>query len=667
MRRVTVLSIIFLLVVLFGVVLALHRQGLDARMCYDSAVRIAGARMVYESQGLTGALGIFPQRPIPMLSFYMNYLLAGMSPAWFRIFNFLLLSATAVVVMALTELILTLPASRWRDNPRAARLAGIAAGLIFLVHPLQTFLTLYIWQRMALLACLFSYSALAVYIATRSGATGNRPVGYAACLCLGICAILSKENSVVLPGALILAEIAFFRASLKVLIKRAVFLALALAVALAAVSMLQHPHGVSDYGTGILPTISRYYEESGLTAKEVALTQCRVYWQYALMVLAPLPSTALLINPQTISVSLFDPPNTLPSVIGLFASIALGLILLKRKPIAAFGILFFAMTALPESLLVPQYSFLGYRPVLPMFGILLVVVDLSLTCLAAAWRSGLSRVGGATAAVVLASWIGLAAWTCTVRAEIWSNPEMLWGEAVRRLPDAPVKLEKFAPTHALHNYGLALQRAGKHLQAVQVFRRSLAIDPARANTLSALGVSLIRLGELDRAEESFRRALKLDPDNPAILSNVGELRLAQGKPGEALDILRAAVRSAPSSHEINGALAIALWKTGDRDRAIDYFRRAFELNPLYSAWAYNLGKSLLDTGRIEESITYLRKTIELDPNYWQAYNNLGAAYAMSGNADKALAAFRHALRINPDDPATRQNLATALKQFGSAR
>ena len=72
------------------------------------SVHIAANQSVFANQGMLGVMNLFPQRPIPMITFYFNYLTGGMSPEYFRIVNVALLVIASILVMLLIQLILGL-------------------------------------------------------------------------------------------------------------------------------------------------------------------------------------------------------------------------------------------------------------------------------------------------------------------------------------------------------------------------------------------------------------------------------------------------------------------------------------------------------------------------------------------------------------------------------
>src|SRR4030042_5118721 len=88
-----------LLCLCFAIAFFLYLPAFDAPMYYDSSIHIAADQSVFANQGMLGVINLFPQRPIPMITFYFNYLAGGMSPEYFRIVNVALLVTASILVM----------------------------------------------------------------------------------------------------------------------------------------------------------------------------------------------------------------------------------------------------------------------------------------------------------------------------------------------------------------------------------------------------------------------------------------------------------------------------------------------------------------------------------------------------------------------------------------
>lgn len=138
----TAVLLVGLFLVFFVVACVLHHPALNAEMYYDSREHILAKEDVYAKGRVIEVLGTYPQRPITILSFYGNYIYSGMNPYWFRLTNLVMLAMTGVVISLLVYTVLGISpqGDRWQHMG-----ASIAAGLFFVIHPILTWGTLYIW------------------------------------------------------------------------------------------------------------------------------------------------------------------------------------------------------------------------------------------------------------------------------------------------------------------------------------------------------------------------------------------------------------------------------------------------------------------------------------------------------------------------------------------
>ena len=142
-------------------------------------------------------------RPLPYLSFAIDYALYGDWPFGFHVTNLAVHLLCAVLLMWLVNDTLRGPAfSTWWHDRSLAIATAVAA--IWVVHPLTTQAVTYIYQRMESMAALFIVAAVACAAAAFSTglraetATRRRSWQAAACCC-GILAALSKETAVGIP------------------------------------------------------------------------------------------------------------------------------------------------------------------------------------------------------------------------------------------------------------------------------------------------------------------------------------------------------------------------------------------------------------------------------------------------------------------------------------
>src|SRR5438132_2397266 len=115
-------------------------------------------------------------RELTFFSFYLNHLIAGDDPAAYHVVNVLLHIANAGLLFLLLREFL----ERW---------SAVAAAAIFLIHPVQTEVVLYVYQRSTLLACFFSLLALIALSKDRKWLA----------VLFFVCAFEGKESALAVP------------------------------------------------------------------------------------------------------------------------------------------------------------------------------------------------------------------------------------------------------------------------------------------------------------------------------------------------------------------------------------------------------------------------------------------------------------------------------------
>lgn len=540
-------------VVFLLVALVIYYDGFDTSFYYDSSAKLETRRHLFD-QGFVAALRMFPQRPLPILTFYVNYLAFGTQSGYYRAVNAAILAASAVAASVLLFQILTLPGIWSRGSPTGKKILSFALGLLYLVHPLQVFVTLYVWQRMALMAGLFYLASLGTYLSVRSGRLRHETLGYGMSLFLFICAMLSKEISVTLPVVLIIFELAFFRPKWRDLCLRIAVSGAVLAAVFQVNSYLQHPHGEINEPGGILSTISVYYAEAGITPECVLLTQARVMFLYISTILFPFPANIQLMSPQITAHSLLDPPITLAAVGGAAALTAAGALLIRRSPLSGVGILFLVVNLIPEALLAPQYSFFGYRAVLPMFGVLLVAADCTRVLLESVKQPRVKRPVGAA---ICAGYVGLVillGLATNNKALIWSDRVGFWTDTVERFSPLSKAMDTRSAAQAYSNLGWALCFERRYAEALRHLERAREISPGQPAILATLGFAHAKIGNPGRAEHFLEKAIAVNPDLAFAHKELGLLLLREGRGGKARLHLQRALELAPYESSVRKIL-----------------------------------------------------------------------------------------------------------------
>jgi len=212
-------------------------------------------------------------------------------------------------------------------------------------------------------------------------------------------------------------------------------------------------------------------------------------------------------------------------------------------------------------------------------------------------------------------------------------------------------------------FALAQQhhKAGRLVEAEDLYRQILAVQPGHAEALHHYGIIAQQTGRHDLAIEWIGRALALQPDNPAAHSNLGEAYRTAGLIEEAIKSLQRAIQLRPDFPVAHFNLGNALKDQARLDEAIAAYRRALELKPDYLEALNNLGTTQRMRGDLDEAEAAFRAALRFQPQLLEAHNNLGLTLAEQGRLEEAVATYRHALRLNPKQPNVHSNLIYTLQ------
>ncbi len=183
--------------------------------------------------------------------------------------------------------------------------------------------------------------------------------------------------------------------------------------------------------------------------------------------------------------------------------------------------------------------------------------------------------------------------------------------------EAVVSLEKALevdPQHwkAHNNMALASVDLGELEVAEAHYRESLAIEPQPA-IYNDLGFVLERQGLPFEAVDMYRKSLELDPESSAAHYNLASSLARSGDFVEAEPHFRAVLEKKPSTQAYTG-LGIVLWQQNRREEGIASMEAAIAANPDNAMARDQLGKMLLEQGRVEEGRKELARARALDPD-----------------------------------------------------
>jgi len=428
----SVSSLRFPIVAIIAALLAvgLFVPGLGGGFIFDDRPNILDNASLHVAKAgvedfLYGAYSFQPgngSRSLSMLSFAMDYWRGGLDPSVFK--------TTGLFIHGLTVLALALffrrllPFGGWPQQMVAG--SAMVLALAWAMHPLQVSSVLYIVQRMQTLVTLFMVLALWAYVCLRQAQIeGGRSRGYGLLTVLfWLLGFASKEDAALLPLYVLLLEFIVLRFH-----ARQPAVARALRLGYMGVAFA----GLFAYLFIVVPHYWSWgaYATRDFSSIERLLTQARVLMMYLGQIVMPLPdSMHFYYDDLVISRGIFEPVSTLWSLLAVAALLAWAWLWCGRRPLFAFGMLFFfAAHFMTSNVLNLELAF-EHRNHLPLIGIVLAVGDL---CMMGLQRLDVNRMqrGGVLLATAVAA---LLVTGTVIRAHDWGEPLRFARKSVELAP-----------------------------------------------------------------------------------------------------------------------------------------------------------------------------------------------------------------------------------------
>ncbi len=587
-------------------------------------------------------------RPLRTASYAIDYAFFGLNPTGFRGFNIFYHALNGSLLFVILRTLL--------GQPRPALLAAI----LFIVHPIQTDSVAYISGRRDLLFTLFYligfYGFIRYRMTDRLRYLSLAGVSY-------VLSLLCKEMAVTLPllcfcydlfqslpAATVQRPVSSswqqLREGMRSLLQRHKWFWLTTGVVFVSVAWY-HAFVVAGqvtrqqvmWGGGLGPTL---------------LTVTRIFTRYLILLAFPFILNAdYSYNAFPISRTLADP--RVLSALVVLGAVGWGIFyLLRRNPMAAFGGLWFFVTLLPVSQIIPHHEMMAEHYLyLPSAGVFLAATVLLEPLFSMNSRAPVISRG----VLVVLLLLGI---RTVLRNRDWKDDLTLWTKTVRTVPES---------ARARTNLGEIHMRKGRLTEALRQFIEAARIKPDDPVNHDNLGAVLLSLGRLDEAERAFREATRTSASFPSAKANLGVLHLSRGQLDEAERELQEALRTRRLSgvrraRALNN-LGIVLAMKGRTEEAKSRFARAVRRDPTYADARANLGKIHLEQGMLREATIELAEATRLKGSDPKFHHLLGEAYYLQGMKELAAIELARALALRSDFPRAKRLLEKIGKEKAS--
>lgn len=609
-------------------------------------------------------------RPLSIVTFALEYQVAGASPGLSHLINLALYGATgALLYLLLARLFQTGPRIRWWMTP------AFLVTLLYMVHPLHTEIVANIKGRDEILAFLFVLAGFYAYLNYYEGPPGRGGLNLAAAGTFMLLGLLAKESA--LPFvAIIPLGLWFFRGANK---RR---LGVVLGALIVPVAIYFVARAVFAGPLKIVHTVDLLNDPFAFASFQERLgTVFKTVGIYLRLFLFPHPLTHDYYYNQVPLTDLGHLSSLLPAVIAIGLALAAAAGIPRKSPVA-FGLLFFALGfSIVSNLLFSIGTTMAERFLyIPSLGLAISLVF----TLDGVSQKALGRNGRRTAAVLLIALSAAFAVKTIVRNLDWKDNITLFTADLMTSPNSakeqgdlasslaemaakekdPIARQDLTdrailhfrkaigiyPEHSLAWFGLgnvlSNQGSDELPEAIQCYQRVVSLEPRKAIAYLNLALAADRLGDHGAALSNVRRYRSLNPgDNEVAVLEAGYLERA-GQPDSAIGVCEELIRTQPRNAAAWGeAGRLVAEHRHDYPKAAEYLTRAIALDSTNVSYYANLSSAQILMGEPRAAVQTLGRGVARFGETYLLDMNLAEAWRQLGDRETAARYLSHAQQL----------------------
>jgi tetratricopeptide (TPR) repeat protein len=475
-------------------------------------------------------------QPLTILSYAADHLIGGMSPRVFHVDNLILHLINCLLVYVFCFYL------------TKNRMITFIMALLFGIHPIHIEPVAWISGRKDLLFSLFFILTMVLY-ARYIKEKENRTIYYIFAQVAAVLSGFSKGTVLVLPGVLFLIDFLlkrkFTRSSIY---DKTPFFVIAAAFGALAIYAQKLEQVKNNYFNLLDKILISGHNLGFYIYKTIYPVGISPFYPFPAKIENHLPVKFIL--------------TFLLFVIVASAVYILG----KRQRIIVFGGLFYVATIFPFL----QFVIIGgsltadrfyYLPSLGPF----MLISYLLTSLYE--RTKQIRIKYAMV-IVFSLMIFALAWLSSGQAGKWKDSESLFGEVIKRYPDA---------MFAYNNIGNHFLRNGEADKAVEIFGKAISIKPSYADGHYNIGIAYLKMERFDSAMFHLEKAVDLDPKLYRAYYEIANIYLMKTDYIKAEEIFEKILRYDENDLTSMYNIAVLNERRGDKGKAIIYYRKVLEL------------------------------------------------------------------------------------------
>jgi len=469
-------------------------------------------------------------RPLQETTYLIDYSIWGPNPFGYHVSNIILHILVALCIYILAALL------------SKDLLSALLASLLFLVHPVHVQAIDYITNRAEPLVALFVLTSFILYIRYYDR---KKKILYMLCLLSYAFALLSKENSLILPVLLLLYHISF-----KIAVRWRAYCGI---IALSLIYIVMRAVILHNLSLQVFASSTLWKRIPGFFV---------AFLQYIRLLFVPF-GLHMAYKEEYFS---FLSPGSIAGLITLSLLIIMMIRMRKDRPLYSFSIGWFLLCLMPTSniffplafYMTPHYLYL------PSLGFVILAAEV----VARYGKTRISIRSGCWALIIIY------ASAAVLQHSYWRSPESFFKKSISYAPD----------NAGLYiNYGTYHNKKGNHKKALKLYKVALDIyrrqnAPASDKSLAYgnIGNVYLRLKDFRKAQEYFQKSIDTEP-SVSSFNGLASLHYAKGQIEKAVFFCEKSLALNPEHGLTHNNLAVLFLKQKDYERALIHAKKAQSL------------------------------------------------------------------------------------------
>lgn len=259
-------------------------------------------------------------------------------------------------------------------------------------------------------------------------------------------------------------------------------------------------------------------------------------------------------------------------------------------------------------------------------------------------------------------------------------------------------LEVYPETLAARsNLGAAYARLGRYAEAIDQYKKALALDRTNTAIRFNLALAYYKAIQIPQAAEEFAAVVIAQPDNKNAAVLLADCHLRLGENKKAIELLSPLDAAFGDDRAYLYVLGTALIRDKQTDKgqllidrilrqgdsaearmmlgtarligrdfpgALKEFERAVQLNPKLPSASSFYGRALMATGNREAAMEAFRRELEYNPTDFASHFHMGALLKQDQKFDEALAYLNRALQLQPGATDVRYQIGSLYVSTG---